>query len=75
MLEVQKYLQTHTLDDLEKDFGIGFKVYDDRVILKYRINSTPKFHPIVRECRGLILSLPDYKILARGFDRFYNYGE
>jgi len=75
MLEVQKYLQTHILNDLFTSFGIRFKIYDDRVILKYGIDSKPKFHPIITECRGLILSLPDYKVLARGFDRFFNYGE
>jgi len=75
MLHVQKYLQNHTLDDLKNDFGIHFKVYDDRVLLKYRIDSKPKFHPIVRECRGLILSLPDFSVMSRAFDRFFNLGE
>ena len=75
MLEVQKFLQTGTIEDLEEVYGIHAKVYDDRVVLKYRIDSKPKFAPIVLECRGLILSLPDYRILGRGFDRFFNYGE
>ena len=75
MLYVQKYLQTHTLEELKDEFDIKYKLYDDRVILKYGIMSKPKFHPIVKECRGLILSLPDYKVISRGFDRFFNYGE
>ena len=75
MLEVQRFLKNGTIEDLEKIYDIGTKIYDDRVILKYRVNSKPKFHPIVLECRGLILSLPDYKVMARGFDRFFNYGE
>lgn len=75
MLEVQKYLKTHSLEELKDEFDINYKEYDDRVILKYRIDSKPKFHPIVKECRGLILSLPNFDVIARGFDRFFNYGE
>jgi len=75
MLEVQKFLQTGTIDELADAFGVHAKVYDDRVVLNYRIDSKPKFHPIVLECRGLILSLPEYRVLARSFDRFFNYGE
>lgn len=75
MLHIQNYLKTHTLEQLKEEFEINFKVYDDRVILKYSISSKPKFDPIVRECRGIILSLPDHKVMARGFDRFFNYGE
>lgn len=75
MLEVQKYLQYKTLDDLENEFGILIKRYNDRVVLNYKMDSKPKYHPIVEECRGLILSLPDYNVLCRSFDRFYNYLE
>jgi len=75
MLHVQKYLKNHTLDDLKNEFGIHFKMYDDRVLLKYKIDSKPKFHPIVKECRGLILSLPDFSVMSRSFDRFFNLGE
>ena len=75
MLEVQKYLQNHTLDQLEEEFGVLIKRYDDRVTLNYKMDSRPKYHPLVKECRGLILSYPDYNVLCRSFDRFYNYGE
>jgi T4 RnlA family RNA ligase len=75
MLHIQEYLQTHTLDQLKEEFEINFKVYDDRVILKYGITTKQKYSQIVAECRGLVLSLPDYKVLARGFDRFFNLGE
>ena len=75
MLHIQKYLKTHTLEQLKDEFEINFKEYDDRVVLKYGIQSKPKFHPLVLECRGIVLSLPDYRVLARGFDRFFNYGE
>lgn len=78
MLEVQKYLQKGRPADLEAEFGIGFKAYDDRIVLKYRVDSKPKYSKIVRECRGLILSTRPghmYEVLCRGFDRFFNYGE
>lgn len=75
MLHVQEYLKNHTLEDLHEEFGVRAKVYDDRVTLKYSITSNQKTHPIVKECRGLILSLPDYKVVSRPFDRFFNLGE
>ena len=75
MLNVQKYLLNHTLEDLENEFGIVITYYNDRVVLNYSQIDSPKFHPICDECRGLILSYPDYKVLCRSFDRFYNLGE
>ncbi len=74
-LETCKYLETHTYNDLEKEFGIKAKVYDDRVVLNYSQIDSPKHHPIVKECRALILSIPDHEIMSRAFDRFFNYGE
>jgi hypothetical protein len=77
MMHVQKYLETHTYEDLEKEFGIQVNQYDDRVSLNYhQIDSySHKFNPIVMECRGLILRKSDNKVLCRSFDRFWNYGE
>ena len=75
MLNVQKYLMNNSLEDLENEFGIVIKRYDDRVVLNYSQISSPKFNPICDECRALILSCPDFYILSRSFDRFYNLGE
>lgn len=75
MLKVQEYLQTHSYEDLETEFGIKAKVYDDRVVLNYSQIDSPKHNPIVKECRALILSRPNHEILCRAFDRFFNYGE
>ena len=74
---VQEYLKDHTYEDLEKNFGISVNEYDDRVTLNYhQIDSHKhKFDPMVMECRGLILSKPDHKVLCRSFDRFWNFGE
>ena len=75
MLNVQKYLEKHSLEDLENEFGIVVSKYNDRITLNYNQISSPRFHHIADECRGLILSYPDYKIMCRSFDRFYNYME
>ena len=77
MLFVQAYLLNNTYEDLNRDYGIVASEYDDRVSLNYhQIDSYKhRFDPIVMECRGLILSKPDHKILCRSFDRFWNYGE
>ena len=54
MLNVQKYLQTKTLEDLNSEFAIKIAEHPDGlplVILNYnQIESNPKTHPIIREC-------------------------
>ena len=75
MLNVQKYLLNHTLRNLEKQFGVIVTRYDDRIVLNYSHIESPKQHYICDECRGLILSYLDYKVLCRPFDRFYNLHE
>jgi len=75
MLTTQKYTRENSIEKLEEEFGLVAKHYDDRVVLNYKVDSKPKFHPIIIECRGLILSKPDYNVLCRSFDRFFNYGE
>lgn len=82
MLKVQEYLRGFdsvdaALDSLYNEFGICNKKNDDgRVILDYDQITSPKFHPIVRECRGLVLDCNDnWNLVARSFTRFFNYGE
>jgi hypothetical protein len=75
MLKVCEYLETHSYDQLEADFGIKAKVYNDRVVLNYSQIDSQKHEPIVQECRALILGIPDHNVLSRAFDRFFNYGE
>lgn len=75
MLEIQKYLMSHSLEELKETYGVEAKVYDDCVLLNYSQIDSPKEEMLVRECRGLILS-KDYKhILCKSFTRFFNYGE
>jgi tRNA splicing ligase len=78
MLEVQKYLNNKTLDDLNNEFAIKTTFHPNLplVILNYdQIESKPKNHPIVRECRGLVLNSTDWSVAARSFPRFFNWGE
>lgn len=80
MLKVQEYLRSgKTLEDLKNDLGIKVSYHPDNdnplVILNYHQIDSPKTHPIIRECRGLVLDSRNYKIAARSFKRFYNWGE
>ncbi len=77
MLEVQKYLENNTFEQITNELGIKCKVYpeDNIVLLDYDQIDSPKTHPIVCECRSLILSLTDYSVVSRKFNRFFNYGE
>mgnify|MGYP001296035369 CR=1 FL=1 len=81
MLEVQKYLKNKTLDDLNIEFGIKIKEHDELplVILNYSMidhgTIGNKTHPIVCECRGLVLEVGSWNIVARSFYRFFNFGE
>lgn len=75
MLKVQEYLKNNPIENLEKDFGIVVRKYDDRIVLNYSQIDSKKFVPESDECRGLILSYPDLNILCRSFDRFYNHWE
>jgi hypothetical protein len=79
MLEVQNYLTSgKTLEDLSSEYGIVAKMHNTLplVILNYdQIESKPKHHPIVRECRALLLECGTWKLVARSFRRFFNWGE
>ena len=73
-MDVVDYLKMHSLEKLKNEFGIIVKEYPDLYVLNYDQIESPKTHPIVQECRGLILD-KNYNIVSRSFDRFFNYGE
>ncbi len=77
MLHVQEYLKSKTLEDLTNELGIVVKKHDTLplVILNYNQIESPKLHPIVRECRALVLELDTWRVVARSFSRFFNWGE
>ncbi|ANA49236.1 RNA ligase [Pseudomonas phage phiPMW] len=67
---------TDGLASLHLELGIKAKIYEDEglIVLNYSQIDSPKTHPIVQECRGLIID-NDLTVVARPFDRFFNYGE
>ena len=77
MLEVQKFLRQQSLDALSEQLGIKVNQHDTLplVILNYDQIESPKTHPIVRECRGLVLHTDSLEVVARSFRRFFNWGE
>ena len=73
-MNIIKYLKEHGIEKLKEEFSITVREYDDRYVLNYNQIESPRFNPIVDECRGLILD-KDFNILCRSFQRFYNVGE
>lgn len=78
MLKTQEYLRNpkHSLELLEKTHDIRIREHDSLplVILNYGIDSR-KTNPIAMECRGLVLEKDTWNIVAKGFNRFFNWGE
>lgn len=64
------------LSALKSELGIIVKEYPDDglYVLNYDQINSPRSHPIVIECRGLIVD-KDLGIVSRAFDRFFNLGE
>jgi hypothetical protein len=79
MLVVQQHLRngTETLESLYNRFGIHSKIKDNMVILDYDqiLSYEHKDRNIVRECRGLVLENETWNIIAKSYNRFFNYLE
>jgi RNA ligase len=79
MLEVQKYLLENSLKKLTEDYAIKVKRhsrYPNLVNFCYSQIESPTYHPIVKECRGLILDESNsWQVVAYPFSRFYNYSQ
>lgn len=78
MLKVQEFLHGGgTLEELAQKYAIKatFHPFDPLVILNYDQIESPKMDPIVRECRGLVLEIGTWKLVAKAFDRFFNMEE
>lgn len=78
MLEVQRYLRAgNSLEKLKSEFGIKSKVHGSLplVLLDYDQIHSPKTHPIVMECRGLVLELGTFYVVGKPMRRFFNLGE
>lgn len=68
------FLKDNGIEALRTELAITVKEVDDLLVLNYNQIESPKTHPIVVECRSLILDT-DFKIVSRSFDRFFNLGE
>lgn len=86
MLNVQKFLidmenqgfpHEQAFAELTNQFAIKVKHYEEEgiVLLDYHMIDSPKMHPVVIECRSLILDFYTFEVVSRKFDRFFNYGE
>jgi hypothetical protein len=80
MTLVQEFLRSgNTLADLAARFAVKAipgVTYPNLVTLKYSQIESPMAEPLVRECRGIVLDRDDdWRCVARGFDKFFNYGE
>lgn len=77
-MEIQKYLRSgKTFQDLEKELGIYSSFHPELplVILNYDQIESQKTDPIVRECRGLVLNVDNFSLVAPCIPRFFNWGE
>jgi len=81
ILQVQLFLRDSYEADpfvaLTEQYGIKVRKYpeDNLVLLDYDQIESPKTHPIVVECRSLILAMDTLEVVSRKFDRFFNLGE
>jgi hypothetical protein len=77
MLEVQKYLLSRSLEELSAELAINVTPHASlpMAILNYDQIGSPKTHPIVRECRALVLDTRTWAVVAKSFSRFFNWGE
>lgn len=74
-MQVIEFIKKHGTEALTEQFAISVKKVDDLLVLNYNQIDSPKTHPLVIECRSLILEDKTFKVVSRSFDRFFNYGE
>lgn len=78
MMRVQQYLRS-SFPGLLEAFGIESKKHPTLPlrIFNYGLETPPslKTHPIVRECRSLVLEENSWEVVGRSFPRFYNLNE
>jgi hypothetical protein len=83
-LLIQQYLDAGLTEEaLSTQYGITARHgvrYPNLVSLKYDMVDVAGLgtsgHPLVRECRGIVLDTADnFRIVSRGFNRFYNVGD
>lgn len=79
-MKVIEYLNWNSLEELKEEYAIKVSInekYPNLMVLCYNQIESPKSHPIVIECRSLVVEFKDgkYQVVSRAFDRFFNQGE
>ena len=75
MLAIQKYLKEHGLAKAVETFKLKVREYPHKVLLKYdQIESDMKLEE-VQDCRGLILEMNTWEVIAMSFRKFFNSAE
>lgn len=74
-MHTTSYILQHGLEALTNNLGIVVKERDNLILLDYNQILSPKLHPVVMECRGLILEKDTFNIVFRCMERFFNYTE
>ena len=80
-METIKFIEQHGLQALTDVLGIQVKTIEnesfgsDLICLNYNQIESPKLHPVVKECRGLILNKNTFDIVFRSMERFFNHNE
>lgn len=75
-METLKFIQEHGIHALTDGLGITIREHPDGLInLDYSQIDSPKLHPVVLECRGLILVKDTLEVACRPMGRFFNYTE
>lgn len=76
---LQNYLREKSVDHLIEQYAIKVKrhsKYPNLVLFKYDQINSPMGEKVAQECRGVILDeANDWAVVARPYDKFFNYGE
>lgn len=74
MLALQEYLRSgKTTEDLTAELGVMVYFHPELPLVGFKYNQieSPKFHPIIAECRGIVLERETWNLVAKGFNRFF----
>lgn len=78
-LEIQKFIHLYGWERLREQLHLKINVhpqYRNLWQFNYHQFKSPMTNPVCREARGLILDRDnDWSVAARGYDKFFNYGE
>jgi len=76
MSAVTEFIREKGFEALETELGIKVKHYPEvgLYLLNYDQIESPKTHPVVIECRSLVVDEAGI-VVSRAFDRFFNWGE